>query len=113
MAAALDPYAELGVPRDAATGDGRKAYRRKAKAAHPDAGGSIERFERLKLAHDVLVNAERRAKYDHTGSVEDVVDLFQAQVMELLASALDHALGQAGKAYLETDLVARMRQHLE
>lgn len=38
--ATIDLYAELGVAREANAVDIRRAYRRRAKHAHPDAGGS-------------------------------------------------------------------------
>jgi curved DNA-binding protein CbpA len=39
-----DLYAALGVARDADRADIRRAYRDKARSAHPDAGGSPEEF---------------------------------------------------------------------
>ena len=38
----LDPYATLGIDKTASQSDVRKAYRRRAKDTHPDAGGKRE-----------------------------------------------------------------------
>ena len=49
-----DLYKTLGVKRTAAPKDIHKAYRKKAKSAHPDSGGSVEAFNTLVLAYSVL-----------------------------------------------------------
>lgn len=63
----MDLYALLGVARDAGRDVIRKAFRRKVKVAHPDAGGDVVAFTQLMLAHDVLVDEERRQVYDEHG----------------------------------------------
>ena len=62
-----DLYEALGVGRDAPMTAIRSAYRKAAKKAHPDGGGSVERFALVKLAHDTLSDPGRRKHYDHTG----------------------------------------------
>ncbi|HXG48999.1 MAG TPA: DnaJ domain-containing protein, partial [Methylomirabilota bacterium] len=46
-----DLYHILGVKRGAAQEDIQRAYRRKAKSSHPDAGGSVEAFSELSTAY--------------------------------------------------------------
>lgn len=67
----LDPYAELGVPRDADEKAVRRAYREKVRAAHPDAGGTEEAFARVSTALAVLTHPGRRKTYDDTGRIEE------------------------------------------
>ncbi len=62
-----DLYATLGVGPDAAPEDIKRAYRRKAREHHPDAGGDAERFKELTHAYEVLGDPERRARYDRFG----------------------------------------------
>lgn len=69
--APLDPYAELGVARDAPTEEIRKAYRRRAKKAHPDGGGNAEQFDRATRALAVLEDPKKRETFDRTGQVEE------------------------------------------
>jgi molecular chaperone DnaJ len=64
---AEDLYAILGVPRDASTDEIKRAYRRKAREHHPDAGGDEDSFKRLTHAHQVLSDPQRRARYDRFG----------------------------------------------
>ena len=63
-----DPYIVLGVSRRASGEDIARAYRRAARASHPDSGdvGSAERFQAVSDAYDVLRDPRRRAVYDRS-----------------------------------------------
>lgn len=63
----IDPYEILGVDRDANDQAIRTAYRKAAKAAHPDSGGDAEQFARLQAVYDLLKDPVRRKVYDDTG----------------------------------------------
>lgn len=62
-----DLYAVLDVGRDASPDDIKRAYRRKAREHHPDAGGDEERFKQVTRAYEVLSDPERRRRYDRFG----------------------------------------------
>jgi curved DNA-binding protein CbpA len=112
----VDLYATLGVARGASRDDVRAAYRARSKAAHPDRGGSVEKFRQLVLARDVLSDEKRRARYDSTGDAEETqVDNAEAQLMQCVAQALDAAIGMAAQEGVDpvyTDLVKRARDVL-
>lgn len=63
-----DYYAILCVTRDADSDEIRRAYRRQARAWHPDVHGGASAAEaqmkQLNEARDVLLDAERRHRYD-------------------------------------------------
>jgi hypothetical protein len=62
-----DHYKVLGLPRDASTGDIRRAYRALVKQWHPDRNGSpraSEVFRALHEAYTTLLDPTRRAAYD-------------------------------------------------
>ena len=63
-----DPYIVLGVPRQASGEEIARAYRRAARASHPDSGGagSAERFRAVSDAYEVLRDPRRRAVYDRS-----------------------------------------------
>jgi molecular chaperone DnaJ len=65
--AVRDLYEILGVERDADQDNIKRAYRRKARELHPDAGGSEDDFKELTTAYEVLRNPETRANYDRFG----------------------------------------------
>jgi len=59
-----DYYKVLGVPKDAATAEIKKAYRKLARQFHPDANKgdpkAEERFKEISEAYDVLADDKRR-----------------------------------------------------
>ena len=62
-----DPYGVLGVRRQASLNEIARAYRRAARATHPDSGrpgAGAERFQAVSDAYDVLRDPGRRAGYD-------------------------------------------------
>ncbi|MHA1517837.1 MAG: DnaJ domain-containing protein, partial [Alphaproteobacteria bacterium] len=84
-----DLYKILGVKRTAARKDIHKAYRKKAKAAHPDGGGSVDDFNELVLAYSVLSDQERRTRYDETGEIDPPrPDNFDGGAIEIIAEKL-------------------------
>jgi len=60
-----DYYKVLGVPQAATDTEIRRAYRKLAKANHPDANpGKEERFKEISAAYDVLSDETKRKEYD-------------------------------------------------
>ena len=63
-----DFYAELGVKKDASNDEIKKAYRKLARANHPDSNpgdtAKHEKFKSVAEAYDVVGDPEKRAKYD-------------------------------------------------
>lgn len=80
----MDPYADLGVPRNADGKTIKRAYRKRVMKEHPDRGGNEEGFKRLQLAYDVLSDPARKDKYDRTG--ESGIDQAAQQAFAELAS---------------------------
>lgn len=87
-----DLYAVLEVGRDASPDELKRAYRRLARAYHPDANpddpAAEARFKEVSQAYEILSDPERRANYDRfgsdtgpggpfdAGSVQDIFDMF-------------------------------------
>lgn len=59
-------YEVLGVSVTASPVELKQAYRRKQRSAHPDTGGTAERFHALQSAWEVLGEPARRADYDRS-----------------------------------------------
>ena len=62
-----DLYEVLDLDRGADLDAVKRAYRRKAREHHPDAGGDEERFKEVTHAYEVLSDPQRRRRYDRTG----------------------------------------------
>src|SRR5262245_18614311 len=63
-----DPYAVLGVKREATQDEIRKTYRELAKKLHPDLNPgdrqAEEKFKQVATAYDLLGDAEKRGRFD-------------------------------------------------
>jgi curved DNA-binding protein len=70
MAADRDFYEVLGVPRTASQDEIQRAYRKLARAYHPDVNSdpaAEDRFKQVSEAYDVLSDPQARRRYDAFG----------------------------------------------
>ncbi len=66
-------YSVLGISTDADRETIRNAYRRLARAFHPDTGGDAHSMSMVNKAWAVLGDPEQRAAYDHRMGIEPIV----------------------------------------
>ncbi len=63
-----DPYAALGIARTASAAEIKSAYKRIARESHPDLNPgdpkAAARFKAAAAAHDLLKDADKRARFD-------------------------------------------------
>lgn len=91
----MNPYEVLGVKKDDTRAFIRSTFRTLSKVHHPDVGGDPEHFMKLKLAHEILIDPQRRKRYDETGRTEESritperVKQFLAGTFEGLLAAQD------------------------
>ena len=63
----MDLYRILGVGRNATPEEIKKAFRKKAKQFHPDINPQHqETFKQITQAYNILIDPEKRKKYDET-----------------------------------------------
>lgn len=92
-------YDTLGVAKDATADAIKKAFRSKAKKAHPDAGGDPKDFHALVKANDILSDPDKRQRYDETGEIDDKVDTTDSQAMSIIAAFVDRFLNDKDAKY--------------
>ena len=71
MADKRDYYEVLGISKGASDEEIKKAYRKAAKASHPDLHPDDKeaeaRFKEINEAYEVLSDADKKARYDQYG----------------------------------------------
>lgn len=107
-----DPYEELGVSKDASDTDIKAAFRRKAKATHPDGGADKDAFERVKAAHLVLSDPDKRRRYDETGDAEEGPTQTPEQEAQSLLAGLVLAAIDGDFDASSSDLVDVLQRYL-
>lgn len=113
-----DPYEILGVAKDATPEEINAAYKAAAKKAHPDSGGSSDKFTRVKQASMVLLDPRRRKQFDETSTISDnPADNAYARALELVAAFFVNTLNAMENPHVlqleHTDMVKLGVRHFE
>ncbi len=100
-----DLYDKLGVNKTASDDEIKKAFREKAKDAHPDKqGGDHQKMQELTQAYGILKDPLKRAKYDNTGEMHDVP--FDQKFTGFVASIFLKLIEVNGDGVDRVDLIA-------
>jgi molecular chaperone DnaJ len=71
-----NPYAVLGVPKDATNAEIKRVYRKLARQYHPDRNpgdaAAEEKFKSIQAAYDIIGTAEARKEFDNQGRGQDM-----------------------------------------
>lgn len=109
-------YDDLGIEPGADDATIKRAYRSRAKKAHPDQGGDPEEFKKLNEAKIVLLDPRRRQKYDETGETDASPDNEFAEIINIATSAIDYVLNQIERRRTDPctyDIVKDARTHVD
>ncbi len=88
----IDPYEMLGVSREADGVAIKSAYRKRAKTAHPDAGGDVDAFAKLTTSYELLCDPLRRKVYDDTGYDPELADTKDLQGLVILETLVNEII---------------------
>lgn len=84
-----NPYETLGVKKDATDKEIKAARRKLAAENHPDReGGDAERMSEVNQAVTLLLDPERRKRYDETGSTANKVPTIEEDAMQQIYQAM-------------------------
>ena len=103
-------YEILGVAKDALQDVIKKAHRQGVKEHHPDKGGNQDKFREIQHAYNVLINEQRRKKYDETGDDTETLDEFTSRFVSFIESEIVGAIEQAKS--IEFDVMAKAKKQL-
>lgn len=76
----IDPYAVLGLTKEASQDDIKSAYRKAALRHHPDKAAPADKdeahtkFQEVAFAYAILSDERRRKRYDATGRTEESLE---------------------------------------
>lgn len=105
-----DPYETLGVPKDADAATIKRAYKSRARKAHPDRkGGDHDAMAAVNTAYALLSDPVRRARYDDTGESDKPPPREQKarmMVMSIMMEIIDKAMD-------DIDPVQTIKQSIE
>ena len=100
-------YDDLEISSDADDATIKAAYRRKASKAHPDKGGSTEKFQRVQRAYAVLSDQTKRKRYDRTGESGDLPDLTALARNQISQIVMNFMLRESDPRYIDPVAGAR------
>ena len=99
-------YDDLELPKTCTSEEIKQKYRILAQLHHPDKGGDVEKFKRMKLAYEMLSDPIKREHYDSTGDHYDDVNLDSA-VMGRLAVMVSQFVQHINPEF--DDLILKMK----
>lgn len=107
----MDPYQELGLKRDATPEDVKRAYRKERTRAHPDKGGTKEKFHAVQRSFEILDDPDRRKRYDTTGDESTPVADPREQAMSELAGMFVQIVTSVDADH--TNVLSLVKQNIE
>jgi curved DNA-binding protein CbpA len=99
-------YDDLELPKNCTSDEIKQKYRILAQTHHPDKGGDIEKFKRIKSAYETLSDPIKREHYDSTGDHYDDTNL-DAEVHARLSNMVSQYSQQINPEF--DDLILQMK----
>ena len=110
----LDPYAELGLEKDATDAQIKAAGREAYKRTHPDRGGDVDAFQRARRSELALLDPVQRKKFDTTGDLDDDrPDNSRAAAIQVIESFMGPLIAAYINSGFEPDKDPRQRNLFE
>lgn len=92
----INLYEILGVKKNSTKEIIKKAYRKMSKSNHPDVGGNTEKFDTINKAYRILINDEKRKRYDNGENVDNILGSNENnKELSIIASIFCEIMGKA------------------
>jgi curved DNA-binding protein CbpA len=110
----MNPYETLGLsPGPISEPAVERAYKSRARQAHPDRnGGSTEEMSALNLARDILLNPERKRRFDETGSTSSGPLSLEEQAIWTIGNIFARAIEEAPEGVPHSRILAAVAKNL-
>ena len=103
-------YEELELSTDCSFDEIKQQYRILAMKHHPDHGGSVDKFQKIKFAYEVLSDPIRRKQYDETSTTGESTNI-RTEAINHLAGIFFSIIPNFNCA--EGNLIETMNQTIE
>jgi len=108
-------YDDLELPKTCNAEEIKQKYRILAQLHHPDKGGDVEKFKRMKLAYEVLSDPIKREHYDSTGDHYSDINLdseVMGRLTVMISQFLQHINPEVDDLILKMKIEIRALQQL-
>jgi len=108
-------YDDLELPKTCNAEEIKQKYRILAQLHHPDKGGDVEKFKRMKLAYEVLSDPIKREHYDSTGDHYNDINLdheVMGRLTVMISQFLQHINPEVDDLILKMKIEIRALQQL-
>lgn len=109
----FDPYEILGVARDASVAAVKRAYRKRVKKVHPDAGGTAEKFALTHKALVVLTDPRKREQFDRDGTIDERPDNAASDAAGVVLGLIGGLLQSRLDGIFQIDLIVVLRKTID
>lgn len=109
----MNLYKILNIKENASADKIKKAYFKLAQKFHPDKGGDPEMFKQINTAYKILMDEDKRLRYDAGESLDSLtqsVSQHEQLILSMLAQVFCQTIGGSDPEH--HDIIAGMRNHL-
>lgn len=79
-------YDILGIKKESSKDEIKKAHRKKSMKHHPDQGGDAKEFGLITTAYKILIDDEKREKYDSGESLDSILTSYEQKEQQALST---------------------------
>lgn len=107
-------YSTLNINKKATKAEIKKAYRNKAKTCHPDvAKDKKDEFSLISQAYNILMDDEKRQRYDNGEKVDDILKPSQDQSVSIINKIFSEVLASENVNVQTQNIILTIKLNIE